>query len=168
MSRRTGFLVTLLSVSLFAACGANPERAALEAYFAAGQQVGDLVLEAGNKFETLMNIQANPVAWTDAEKQEMTAITDAMTKAKEMAEAMQAPEVIADIHPLLVRSVSEMGSAMTGMSEMAATPASMSEERLNGLMESIQNGDSLISEYMTKMETTLQDKYPDLLEQMKE
>ncbi len=132
---------------------------------ATGQEVGAVVSDAGSKFETLMNIQPNPLEWTDAAKQEIQTILSSLETAKDMADDMNPPAIIADIHPLLVSAIEEMNTAVAMMAELGANPADTTEEKLEAMVASIVASEEHINEYATKMEQTLGEKYPDLIQE---
>lgn len=150
------------TVFLLSACG-NTERVALENYIEVGDEVGQTVSEAGSKFETLMNVVQDPTAWTEDEKQELQNIIALMDSAKVMAGNMNPPAIIQEIHPLLLQAINEMYSAIVMMAELANDPANTSEEKLTMMTDTIDAGDKHITEYMTKMEAAIGEKYPDLM-----
>lgn len=155
----SAFLASLTLV----ACGADPERIALEAYLNAGEEVANAMVETGGKFETLMNVQGNVLAWSQAEKDELALLVSGFGDIEAAVNAMTPPALLADIHPTLVSAVSTLHEAVKGVAEMAENPTAFTMERGAEIEQSADKSNQLADKFFADLEAALRANYPDLV-----
>lgn len=153
-----------LAALLFTACGASAEQVAVEQYLTDAEAIADQMVEMGAKFETLINVQQNMMNWSAAEKQEITALADALNSMINQAEAMNPPAILADIHPTLIDSLNEMLLAVEGIETIAKDPSKATEALAKSIEDHATAGEELGTEYADSMEAAVKTAYPELLE----
>ncbi len=160
-------LVTLAAsfTLLLSACGADPERAAIEEYLASAESIGDQMSGAGSRFETLMNAQGDMTAWTPAEKTEVHAIGDTFDRLEAEARLVAVPPILIDAHPLLIQSLTELNAAVHGVIDMADHPERVTEAAADELTKKATLGEQYGTEYVEKVKAALGEKYPDLVKE---
>lgn len=156
---------TILSALLVAGCSPDPEQVALEAYLSDADELGTQMVEMGTKFETLMNVKADILAWTDAEEEEMDTVHTAFLSMEADAKAMTPPAILIDVHPLLVESIQEMRMAVEGVLKIAQNPALASNKRAAEIEAHATKGEELGTEYTEQMEAGITAAYPDMMEE---
>ncbi len=154
-----------LSVLAFSACTPDPEVVALEQYLTDAEAIGDSMMEMGTKFETLMNVQGDTFAWTDAEEQELDAVHTSLIEMEADAEAMVAPAILSDIHPLLIESIQEMRMAVEGVLRIAQNPAIASIRTVTEIETHATNGEALGTQYAEELEAAIAAEYPEMMEE---
>lgn len=162
MKLRISLPIFLATLAL-AACSTNPERVALEAYLATGEQIANQMTEVGTKFETLMNVQGNILAWSDAEKQEIKTVSESLVQLESSVKAMNVPALLSTAHPLLIQSIEKMRAAVDGILKVAENPAMVTESMAAELESAATSAEALSTQYVQAMESALQTSYPDLL-----
>lgn len=159
MFRRASVAVAFLAVSLVA-CG---EEAGIAAYFEEAQGLAERMVEVGGKFETLMNVQEDPLVWSDEEKRELNDQYGLLQDIQDEAAAMTVPPAFADAHPLLVQSIGEMLGAIDIIRGIAQDPATATMEKADEMSAMAEKGEALANEYVTEVERILEEKYPGMM-----
>lgn len=159
MFRRASVAVAFLAVSLVA-CG---EEAGIAAYFEEAQALAERMVEVGGKFETLMNVQEDPLVWSDEEKRELNDQYGLLQDIQDEAAAMTVPPAFADAHPLLVQSIGEMLGAIDIIRGIAQDPATATMEKADEMSAMAEKGEALANEYVTEVERILEEKYPGMM-----
>lgn len=150
---------------LLSACTGSSERAALEEYLEQGEEIGIELSDAGTQFGTLMNVQADIGSWTEAEKAELQAVATRMKDLADRAASMDTPALLADAHPHLISSIEEMNLAVQGIVDIANDPSQISEKAAEILEEHGTKAGQYGDEYVQKMQETIGEKYPDMMQQ---
>lgn len=159
MFRRASAAV-VLALSLVA-CS---EQSAIAVYFEDAQSIAEGMVETSAKFETLINVQENPLEWSGPAKQELEANLEAMRGLRADAAGMTVPEAFKDTHPLLVQSLENMIAAIEIIDEIAKDPSQGTMERADEMSEKATEGERLANEYVAELERILQEKYPEMIE----
>ncbi len=157
--------VIALSVLMVSACAPDPEQVALEQYLEKAEVIGDQMIEMGTKFETLMNVQGDVLAWSDAEELELDTVHTAFLQMETDAKAMVAPAILADIHPLLIESIQEMRMAIEGVLKIAQNPALASNRLAAEIEDHGTKGEALGTQYVEEMEAAIAEAYPEVMEE---
>lgn len=160
----TRLLPLVLSAFVLLSACSDPDRAAVEEYLSEGEDIGTELSDAGTQFSTLMNVQANIGSWTEAEKAELQAVATRMKDLAERAEDMNVPSILSDAHPHLVSSIEEMNLAVQGIVDIANDPSKITEKAAEILDEHGTKAEQYGNDYVTKMQSTIAEKYPDMLE----
>jgi hypothetical protein len=113
--------------------------------------------EMGTKFETLMNVQGNVLAWTDAEKQEMKTVQETMDALQQRAQAMEVPARLADVHPLLLQSIAEMKAAIDGIGSVATNPSVATSDLVDTVQAHMTKAEALSDQFGEKLQAVLTD-----------
>lgn len=163
MFRRLSPVLAILALALTACVGS--ERAAIATYFEESQSVAERMSEVGAKFETLMNVQENPLVWTDAEKGEIDGLIATLNDVKDEADSMSVPEAFKDAHPLLVESIGKMVGAIDIIRGIAEKPDSATMEKADEMTAMAENGEKLANDYVEEIEKILNEKYPEMMEE---
>lgn len=158
---RRASAAALLAVALVA-CS---EQSAIATYFEDAQSIAEGMVETSAKFETLINVQENPLEWSDAAKQELATTLDSMRDLHADAAGMTVPEAFKDTHPLLVQSLDNMVGAIEIIDEIAKDPSQGTVERAEEMSEKASEGERLANEYVAELERILQEKYPEMIEE---
>lgn len=156
--------LALVSTLLFAACAPDAEQVAVEQYLMDAEVIADQMVEMGAKFDTLINVQHDIMSWSATEKQEITAVADALNSMMDQAEAMDPPAILADIHPTLIDSLDEMRLAVEGIETIANDPSKASEEFAKSIEDHAIAGEELGTEYADSMEAAVTEAYPEMME----
>ncbi len=156
---------SLLAISLVFLAACSNEGAAIESYFLETEEITTSLSEVAGKFETLMNVQANMLAWTEAEKNELTAVQDAIDQLSADAEQIAVPPVLVDVHPLLLEAIAEMRDVVNIVSDIAENPSLATEEAATDLEEKGANVEMLTNEYVEQLEEKLGEEYPEFFEE---
>ncbi len=159
MFRRASIAVAVLAVSLVA-CG---EQAGIAAYFEEAQALAERMVEVGGKFEALMNVQEDPVVWSDEEKRELNDQYGALKDVQDEAATMTVPLAFSGAHPFLVQSIGEMVGAVDIMRGFAEKPDTATMEKADEMTEKAQKGEALADRYVTEVERILEEKYPGMM-----
>ncbi|UPA22858.1 hypothetical protein K8942_01435 [Candidatus Peribacteria bacterium] len=160
----TRLLPLVLSAFVLLSACSDADRAAVEEYLSEGEDIGTELSDAGTQFSTLMNVQANIGSWTEAEKAELQAVATRMKDLAERAEDMNVPSILSDAHPHLVSSIEEMNLAVQGIVDIANDPSKITEKAAEILDEHGTKAEQYGNDYVTKMQSTIAEKYPDMLE----
>lgn len=120
--------------------------------------------EVGTKFETLVNVQGNMLAWTPAEKEEMRTVTETVNALSVRAQAMTVPAVLESTHPLLIEAIGEMKQAIDGVAAIAEDPSKATDQFATDIEAHATKGEELADQYVASMEAALAAEYPELLE----
>lgn len=156
--------ILALSAVAFTACVPS-EEAAIATYFEEAQSVAERLVEAGAKFETLMNVQDDPLDWSEAEKTELATIAGTLTELRDDARSMSVPPALADVHPLLPQAMGEMIAAVDIIRDIAEDPSTATEEKADEMTAKAEEGERLANEYVTRLEQVLTERYPELMEE---
>lgn len=157
-------VLAVVSLASLAAC-APTEQELIETYVTEAQEVAEGLVEAAAKFETLMNVQPDPLAWNDATKTELQAILGQFERLRSEAQRMDVPPSLADVHPLLVRSLSDMAAAVEIIEGIALDPSTATEEKADEMTAKAENAEKLANEYVEQLQGVIQEKYPEMLEE---
>lgn len=164
MFRRASVAVAFLAVSLVA-CG---EQAGIAAYFEEAQALAERMVEVGGKFETLMNVQEDPLVWTEEEKRELNDQYGALKDVQDEASSMMVPMAFSGAHPLLVQSLGEMVGAIDIIRGIAQDPATATMEKADAMSDMAEKGEALANQYVTEVERILEEKYPGMMAEEEE
>ncbi len=164
MTSRT-IVAAVSCIALLAACTPDPERATLEAYLLEGQEISVGMNEMGSKFLTLTNVQANPLGWTQAEKDELQQIVEGIDELIAKANAMPSPVILKDVHPLLLGSLEEMRQAVESVVTVSEDPSKANDAFLADMEEHADKAEELVIEYANELELAVAEKYPDMVEE---
>ena len=159
---RAASLLAAVSALALAAC-APTEQQAIENYVTEAQEIAEGLVEAAAKFETLMNVQPDPLAWNEATKTELQAILGQFRTLRSEAEGMTVPPALAETHPLLVQSLSDMAGAVEIIEGIALDPATATEEKADEMTAKAENAEKLAEEYVQKLQATIEAKYPEMM-----
>ncbi len=154
-----------VSLLTLCACAPDPEQVALEAYLEDAEVLGDQMVEMGTKFETLMNVQRDVLAWSDAEEQELDTVHTAFLQMEADAKLMTPPAILVDVHPLLIESIQEMRMAVEGVLKIAQNPALASNKLAAEIEAHGTKGDELGTQYVEEMDAAITAAYPDVMEE---
>jgi ABC-type transporter Mla subunit MlaD len=157
--------VTLSGVFFLGACAPDAQEVLLENYLTQAEEIGNELVEAGAKFETLMNVQNDALEWSEAEKDELKAIVEAFDALTAKVEFMSVPDILSDIHPLLVEGIGEMRTAVAAILDIANDPSKATESAIASIESHATRGEELADEYVVKMEAAVEAAYPDALEE---
>jgi hypothetical protein len=163
----TRLLLPFIAFSTLAisACTPDPEQVALEQYLGEAEVLGEQMSEMGTKFETLMNVQGDVLAWSDAEEQELDTVHSAFLQMETDAKEMTTPVILEDIHPLLIESIQEMRMAVEGVLKIAQNPALASNKLANEIEAHGVKGEELGTQYAEEMEAAIAAAYPEMMEE---
>jgi hypothetical protein len=156
--------IAAITCSVFLSACADPELTALETYLAEGEEIGMEMSEAGTRFETLMNVQANVLAWTQAEKDELVGILQEFEGLEDRAQAMTPPAILQDVHPILIEAIQEMKLSVQGVADIAANPSQATAAKAAELEAHATKGEELGNEYLMKLEAAIGEEYPEMME----
>ncbi len=162
--RLSAVSVLVVCATAFVACTPS-EEVAIATYFEEAQAIAERLVEAGAKFETLMNVQDDPLQWSDAAKQELATIAESLTHLRDEAREMSVPPALADVHPLLVQSMGEMIAAVEIIRGIAEDPSTATEAKANEMTAKAEEGERLANEYVARLEQVLTERYPQLMEE---
>ncbi len=154
--------VSLVTIS-FAACATSEQRA-IEKYFTKAQSIAERLVTLSTNFQTLVDAQEDPLAWSDESKGLLEGIYEGFTDLEEEAKDMSVPPALADVHPLLVEALGDMSAAVKIMVEIANDPSQGTETKANEMTSHAANAEKLSGEYVKKLQETLEAKYPELLQ----
>lgn len=164
MFRRASVAVAFLAVSLVA-CG---EQAGIAAYFEEAQALAERMVEVGGKFETLMNVQEDPLVWSDEEKRELNDQYGLLQDVQDEAAAMTVPPAFTEAHPLLVQSIGEMLRAIDIIRDIAEAPETATMEKADEMTKKAEKGEALADQYVAEVERILEEKYPGMMAEEEE
>jgi hypothetical protein len=164
MFRRASLAVAVLAVSLVA-CG---EQAGIATYFEEAQSLAERMAEVGAKFETLMNVQEDPLAWSDDEKRELNDQYGALKDVQDEAATMTVPLAFSGAHPLLVQSIGEMVGAVDIIRGISQDPETATMEKADEMIEKAEKGEVLADQYVAEVERILEEKYPGMMAEEEE
>lgn len=159
MLRRASVTVAVLALSLVA-CG---EQAGIATYFEEAQTLAERMVEVGGKFETLMNVQEDPLVWSDDEKRELNDQYGTLKDVQDEASTMTVPLAFSGAHPLLVQSLGEMVGAIDIIRGIAQDPETATMEKADEMSAMAEKGEALANEYVTEVERILEEKYPGMM-----
>lgn len=154
-----------VSALLVSACAPDPEQVALEEYLSHAETLGDQMVEMGTKFETLMNVQGNVLAWSDAEEMELDDVHTSLLQMEANAKAMVSPAILANVHPLLIASIQEMRMAVEGVLKIAQNSALASNKLAAEIETHGVKGEELGTQYVEEMEAAIAAEYPEMMEE---
>lgn len=163
MFRRT--LPALAALALFLGGCAWSERAAIASYFEEAQSIAERMAETGTAFESLMDAQADPLAWSDQAKASLGEQRAALKALEDEAAAMSVPRAFSGAHPLLVRSIGEMVGAVDVMRGIADDPSTATYELANEMTSKAAEGEALANSYVEEVETVLDARYPEMMQE---
>lgn len=146
---------------LVSACAADPEQVALEMYMEEGEEIGTELSEIGGKFETLINVQGDMLAWTQAEKDELNNVASTIDQLLERANAMTPPAILQGVHPMLIEAIEEMTMAIDGIVLIANNPSKATERLAQEIEQHGTNAEKLADDYVAKLESAIAEAYPD-------
>lgn len=149
------FLMIFSLIFLLSGCAEDPNIALRDEYLATGEQVSTDLVEVGTQLETLMNLQNNALAWSDAEKQELNSIEDKITTIQSAVDAMQPSTEFVDAHPALVDAVSEMSLVVEKLQLLADNPNSATDSLIAELEEHAMNIELYGNTYVEAMEAAV-------------
>ncbi|MBP9750796.1 MAG: hypothetical protein KBC95_03030 [Candidatus Peribacteraceae bacterium] len=164
MRHFSAFALAAVALVSLTACQVDSERVATEAYLQNAEPIAQSLVETGGKFETLINANPDPLEWSADAKAEMQNILAAMTSLSADAKALTPPEFLATAHPLLVEAIAEMQAGMTVIADAAANPSAVTEASIAKADSHAEEASVLGERYVSQMETAINAKYPDLLE----
>lgn len=154
------------SLLLLAACGANPEHVAMKAYLSSAHEIASSLEDAGSKFESIMTSEANPLAMSEGAKTQLDAIITGLKTAQSTVASLPVPDALKDVHPLLSDSLGNMLSAMETVVAVAKDPTKAESLMDASLETKVETGQKQADEYMSKLESVLKEKFPDLMAEM--
>ncbi len=154
----------LLASVVLVSCMSSEQRA-IETYFTEAQNVAERLVEAASEFSTLMNAQSNPLQWSAEDTAKLDTILETFEGLKDEAEDMSVPEALEDIHPLLVESLGDMTAAVEIIVNIAHDPTTASMEKAQDMTANAENAEKLAGEYVQKLQSRLEEKYPELLQE---
>lgn len=161
MQRRASLPFFFLSVFLVACIGSK--EAAAVSYVESVQSVAERMSETSAMFETLMDTQENPVAWSDEEKAAISKTVESLTELQSETKAMSVPASFAAIHPLLTQSIGEMLAAVTVIRDLTVDPALETLEKAKEMTAAAENGEKLSTQFVEQLETVLREQYPAMM-----
>lgn len=153
---------SIAALLILGACTSDPQQAALEQYLSDGEEIAQDISEAGTRFETLMNIQGNALSWTDDEKTELSSIVASLDVLQMRAETLSVPDILLDIHPLLIQAIVEISAAVDGVAVAADDPSKVTEQLINEIAKHTTDGEAFAHEYADKLEKAVSSSNPDL------
>lgn len=157
-------VLAAVSVLSLAAC-APTEQELIETYVTEAQEIAEGLVDASETFETLMNAQPDPLAWNDETKAELQAILGSFQALRSRAETMSVPPVLADTHPLLVQSLTDMAAAVEIIEGIALDPSTATEAKADEMTAKAENAEKLANDYVEKLQSTIEATYPEMLEE---
>lgn len=164
-SPRSLLALTCSTALVLVACGGDPQRAAVEDYLASAGELANTVAEVSGKFETLMNVQSNPLNWSDAEQEEIAAIVASFADVEDAVKELTPPSLLAEAHATLVSSVEKMTEATRGIANVASDPGSFTNAMGTTIERQATEASRLMDAYVGAVEETVGATYPDLLQE---
>ena len=154
--------LTLSALLFLGACSSDPQRAAVERYLSDGEEIAQGISTAGKRFETLMNVLGNTLSWTDDEKAELLSIVASLDTLQAQAEALSVPDVLTDVHPLLVHAIVEISAGVDGVAAIAQDPSNVTEQQIDEIAKHTTDGETFAHEYADALKKAVSSSYPDL------
>ena len=166
VSRRTLGFAALSMVLVLAACKTVDEKQAMKDYLTKAQTLSQSMGDTGTRFEKLMTTHADMTKWTNVEKTELKTTRDAMAALRDQAKALTVPAALTDVHPLLVKGLTEITDTMDTIGQISANPSSITPDMATTMQAKANQAQTDLNEYLQKLEKVVQEKYPDLMKEI--
>lgn len=153
----------VLCLALSACMMTEEQRVA--AYVEDAQAIAERMFAVGSEFETLMTEQPDPLQWSDETVASLDGILKTFAELRVETEGLSVPEALADVHPLLVRSLDDMIAVIDIVRDVAEDPAAATEEQSDEMMAKAESADALANEYVQELERVLAEKFPEMVEE---
>lgn len=150
-------LFIMLSIGIaLSGCSEDPNIALRDAYLETGEQVATDLVEVGTQLETLMNVQNDVFAWSDAEKQELDSIQQKVEAIQATVDSMKPSVEFSEAHPFLVATVAEMSAAVLTLEQIAQDPTAATEDVAQELEEYAVNIESFGNDFVDSMDAAIE------------
>ena len=154
----------MIAVSL-AACMSAEERA-IQNYVEEAQGIAERLVVASVDFQGRMDAQEDPLAWSAESKTALQANLDTFEDLEAEAKDMRVPPELVDVHPLLIEALGDMSAAVRIIVDIANDPETATEANVDEMTTKAESAEKLSGEYVQKLQTTLEAKYPEMLEDL--
>lgn len=153
-------ILSLTLLGSLAACSST-EQTIAENYAAALAEVGDTMMQEGSKVETLFAIQAQPLSWTEEQRDMWNGIETAITEAAATLESTPPPAELTDANTALIAAIKELGGGMQDLNAVLDNPTTATPEQLAAIMERVSKAEEAINEPLATIEAFYEEHYGD-------